>query len=520
MSSPIRDDNTDERLTYAPPWARLPAPKNDNATEAQDAPREQAPPWDRRADHPDDASLLLDERTGHPDDAPQWDERAGHPNDAPQWDEHMSHRDDAPPWDERVEHPDNAPPWDGHASHRDEPPPWDGRASHRDEPPPWDERADHPNDASQWNDHAGHPRDLDVPAGRPVEMADALGALARAADQVAPRRNPSAKKPFEGDVAMRELRTRLTLDPHLVPEPPPEKSSGSVLIRVLRLFGIGAIAAGTAYVVVLFAFPEARGPVLDTDDGAFTPTVVASKKTDRVVAPATTSGPPVRLALIESRRATVNESVPLGVTLSEPLGQGTLIVSGLAAGTQVSAGAISGAGDWRVPLPELADAAIEPPAGFVGIMDIAIELRSVDEAIMDRSTMRIEWAPTIGTRPDRTQGPARPDRALALGTPQSPSNDALLDREEIAILLERGRSFIADGDLSSARLLLRRAAEAGDARAALLLGSTYDPSMFRQWGVIGSSPDPEQALRWYQRASELGSDEATRRLEPLASDAQ
>ena len=50
-----------------------------------------------------------------------------------------------------------------------------------------------------------------------------------------------------------------------------------------------------------------------------------------------------------------------------------------------------------------------------------------------------------------------------------------LDRDEVADLMRRGEAFIASGDLASARLVLQRAAEAGDPRAALTLA---DPLRF------------------------------------------
>lgn len=50
----------------------------------------------------------------------------------------------------------------------------------------------------------------------------------------------------------------------------------------------------------------------------------------------------------------------------------------------------------------------------------------------------------------------------------------------LALLVQRGKDLIiiATGDLATARLLLRRAAEANDAEAALALGTTYDPIIF------------------------------------------
>jgi TPR repeat protein len=226
----------------------------------------------------------------------------------------------------------------------------------------------------------------------------------------------------------------------------------------------------------------------------------------------------VRLALIESRRALVNEPVPLGVTLTGALDEGAVIVSGLAAGARLSTGAALGAGSWRVPVADLAQAAVGPPRDFIGAMDLAVELRSADDSVTDRSTMRIEWAPASAALPGQAQ--VRPEQGLRPAGPPAQSGNVTLDREKIATLVKRGQDFIANGDLASARLVLRRAADGGDAQAALLLGSTYDPARFKQLKVIGSAPDPAQARAWYQRAADLGSAEAVRLFEPLAQGAR
>src|SRR6185295_18955496 len=99
--------------------------------------------------------------------------------------------------------------------------------------------------------------------------------------------------------------------------------------------------------------------------------------------------------------------------------------------------------------------------------------------------------------------------------PAAPSVRAL-DREEIAVLYERSQALIEQGDIASARLMLTRAAEAGDARSALALGTTYDPDMLKKLGVLGLAPDPAQAQAWYNKAVELGSPDAALRLERLA----
>ncbi len=95
-----------------------------------------------------------------------------------------------------------------------------------------------------------------------------------------------------------------------------------------------------------------------------------------------------------------------------------------------------------------------------------------------------------------------------------------LDAEEIATLVNRGTDSLKSGDIASARLLLRRAAEAGSASAALMLGTTFDPLAIKQLGAIGVVPDVAQARQWYEKALELGSEAASQRLAKLAHTGQ
>ena len=95
-----------------------------------------------------------------------------------------------------------------------------------------------------------------------------------------------------------------------------------------------------------------------------------------------------------------------------------------------------------------------------------------------------------------------------------------LDAEEIATLVNRGTDYLKTGDVASARLLLRRAAEAGSASAALTLGTTFDPLVIQQLGAFGVVPDVAQARQWYEKAAELGSEAASQRLAKLAHTGQ
>ena len=91
-----------------------------------------------------------------------------------------------------------------------------------------------------------------------------------------------------------------------------------------------------------------------------------------------------------------------------------------------------------------------------------------------------------------------------------------LEPGEIATLLTRADALIGSGDLAAARLVLRRAAEAGDGRAAMMLGGTYDPTVLEKLGVRGVVPDMATARSWYEKAKRFGGADAKSPLDALA----
>ena len=97
---------------------------------------------------------------------------------------------------------------------------------------------------------------------------------------------------------------------------------------------------------------------------------------------------------------------------------------------------------------------------------------------------------------------------------------ASLPPDIVADLLRRGDAMLVIGDVASARLLYRRAAESGEARAATQLAKTYDPLFLTKIGAWGMPTDAATAAKWYRRAAALGDAEAAERLKNLAEAVQ
>lgn len=108
--------------------------------------------------------------------------------------------------------------------------------------------------------------------------------------------------------------------------------------------------------------------------------------------------------------------------------------------------------------------------------------------------------------------PAIPPAVAALPPDRPPAS---LPAAVIATLIRRGEAMRANGDISAARLLFERAAEAGSAAAATEAGRLRDPAYLARLGAIGVAPDPRIAADWYRRARALGDADAAVLLQRL-----
>ena len=133
----------------------------------------------------------------------------------------------------------------------------------------------------------------------------------------------------------------------------------------------------------------------------------------------------------------------------------------------------------------------------------------------DDSTNGLEsdLAPHVAAADTKSDGQRQNALPKALVPTQNPAR--LIDKEELANLLKRGRYLLSIGDIAPARLLLERAADANEANAAFDLAGTYDPAVLARSHALGVAPDLAMARMWYEKALNLGHSEAQARLAQL-----
>jgi hypothetical protein len=286
---------------------------------------------------------------------------------------------------------------------------------------------------------------------------------------------------FEGDLAIKELRERMALAPELPPEPPLRDRGGSVFGMVGRLTLLVTLAASTAYGFVWISSPRGQpdeqgftlaayeNPAAPDEPGA--PPSLDGGANAGSLRPAVFQPPPVPLTSLRANAPRLRDEAP-------PIERPQLLAP--------------------VPWPAT-------DAGG-GLITKPRETRTTGVAA--RSAMRDEDDSVELRRLPRAEITA------------PPATSPRIDADEAATLLGRGRTSLLNGDVVSARLMFRRAADAGDAQAALALGGTYDPVVLRSLGAIGVAADPVAARTWYQKAADLGSRDAPQRIEQLAQSAR
>jgi hypothetical protein len=319
---------------------------------------------------------------------------------------------------------------------------------------------------------------------------------------------------FSGDRAMPGLQRQLARNPNIV-QPAEGARGGWLFARLFVIAGVAAALVGWGIVLL----PSARRAGNETIQAEIPPVPVTANVQSATGVPPFITDSPARENTEPPAAANVQSAtgVPLPIhDRSAPESTEPPVAANVRSAT-------------GVPLP-IHDGSVpestEPPAAAnvrsaTGV-PLPIHDGSVPESTEPPVAANVQSA--TGMPPPMHDGPAQentpPLRAAEAppvqeqkgGLSQSVGGPLVLDADEITALVKRGKDFVTNGDLVSARLLLRRAAEAGSAEAALALGETFDPLVFQRLHVIGIEPDAASAQKWYQRAAELGSAAASQHL--------
>lgn len=262
------------------------------------------------------------------------------------------------------------------------------------------------------------------------------------------------------------------LEPVVMPPPPEEKGPGLKII--FGLVGAVGVAASIAFVLMMYAV---QVPTAGNNASAGNVADIGTERTQSFAAPVL--GDLTQITTAEAKVPPAEAAPAPSAPAPAPSPVGALL-----ANTQANAIAIT------TPLP----AAAAAPVAAAPAMPR--EMPRADEPT------QFAYAP-----------PAPPPVA-AVPEPR-PTVDPL-SRGEIASLRRRGQELIAVGDIASARLILTRLSEAGDAESSFLLAGTFDAAVLASQHVVGVRADPAKAREWYTKAAAQGSLEAKQRLQQSA----
>lgn len=221
-----------------------------------------------------------------------------------------------------------------------------------------------------------------------------------------------------------------------------------------------------------------------------------------------------------------DSAFPVPIVRAEALPRNVFLrVRGLPPSASLSEGRQIVGGSWAVPLSALSTLTIAIPSGVEGEAEITMSLETVEGRVLTvaKSTLLIAPAAVLSAEPSKGTASSGVDTART-STPaeKAPASNAPQLTPELRVQAEkyvqRGDEAIGGGNITVARMFYQRAAEVGLAQGALALAMTFDPNELTRWTVVGGvQPDPEKARKWYEKAYELGSADASVRLQRLSA---
>ncbi|HWV80357.1 MAG TPA: hypothetical protein VNZ50_02925 [Hyphomicrobiaceae bacterium] len=211
-------------------------------------------------------------------------------------------------------------------------------------------------------------------------------------------------------------------------------------------------------------------------------------------------------------------------------------IRGLPTAATLTEGHAISAGAWAIPLAGLASLGIVLPVGLQqGRWDVVVSLVTIEGKVLTEAKTALVVGPVQLIAPSQQQAQSKqsPSVVAALTRPleplprpephiqpqaqPQPQPEPNPELERAHGLYAKGKELMGRGNIQPARMLFRRAAEAGHAESAFALAGTYDPHELAKIKVIGLQPDVAMARQWYRKARELGAEEAAARLSRLGN---
>ncbi len=135
-------------------------------------------------------------------------------------------------------------------------------------------------------------------------------------------------------------------------------------------------------------------------------------------------------------------------------------------------------------------------------------------AFLSQDQSSTKFTPRALTHTQDSAFAVNPVERIEAPLPASTQSIKTFGKATEEVLLERAYVALTSGDAAGARVMFGVLAEHGSRDGALGLAETYDPHHFAA-RMSGVEPNERLAREWYQRAVELGSQRAAKRLDAL-----
>lgn len=341
---------------------------------------------------------------------------------------------------------------------------------------------------------------------RPASLAERLVAEVPAHAPARPEPTPTTMAERfapEAQKGVAEGPGRPPVEPAVLPGLIPDGGRASLANRGLLLASIFISLVPTAVILVLLwqgaiRIPGSGGTPAPFDQHQF----AAREQASMVAAPAVPiEEPKPEIALTAPGRieAGTGDELPFALAIDSAKtlpARSVIAIRAMPEGAAFSHGRPYGATEWSLRPDEIGDLRLRLPKTASGESDLRLELMAADGTVLARASTRLEISP---------------DQRMALILRADESN-------RIADLIGHGQKMVDVGYLAGARAYFKRAAEAGSGEAALLLGATYDPDFIDKIGAHGIKADLKEAHAWYERAKQLGVEDAEAKLKTLKED--